>query len=214
MSRSLLFLLLIGCQESPPSVSAPERPSAPTRNPWKLTFTKVLLPAGSGNPKVLVTMERSNPPVQEKHWHEPGDRIGWWPERPGGEPVGVHPIPLFGGVTTPVDFETGFNLISVEPKTVVNESTRCKPVFARDGTQTGCEPFQERRSFSTQEVVIRSVLGEERILVPEPVLPSLCAFHAPNRPPVEYTEHQKARMRRWIGSAPYDDSRNYIRPLL
>lgn len=210
MNRALILVLLAGCSTGEPKSICEE-------NPWKLTFSRIIDSSSAEKLKVMVVMERFHPQlghIVKKHWHEPGERIGWWSERSGEAPVSHHPVNLPGGVTAAVDFDTGLTLASVEAKTVIKDLTRCKAIFNGGGTWAGCEQVQERRTFSTPEVVIRGSGGEQRFLVPVPDLSQSCPIHSPKQPRLEYTEDQKARMARWVGSAPSDVCPRYIRPLL
>lgn len=179
-------LLLLSCSSERIRGSEAIAPVGPP-SPWMLTFSNAARPLGSDKGFVFVTIEHRDKQMGKgvkRHVHYAGDRIGWWPERPEGEPVSRHPVVLPDGSTPEVDFNTGYTLMSVEPKTILMDITRCKLIFGPDGRQEGCEPIRERRAFSTHEVVLQGAAGEERVFVPDPARSPMaagpsCPLHAP-----------------------------------
>lgn len=138
--------------------------------------------------------------IEKAHIHCAGDRIGWWAEMSGTDPISKHRVVLAGGKTAEVDLNTEMRLIAVEPKRIVLEVRGCKPAFAQDGSQKGCELVLDRRAFETHEIVYEEGGEEKKILVPDPALSALakdrfCAIHTPNGPtvsePKDLTEGRK-----------------------
>lgn len=150
-----------------------------TKTIWKITFTNPSKPAGAAKGMVYVKIEKyekGRGTIEKSHIQYEGDKIGWWEEQPGGEPVSIHRVSKEGKAFT-VDFNTGYGLVSVEPKRVTIEIKKCKKKYDQ-GNWVGCDPLIEKRTVSTNEIVYTDEGGEKKILVPAPPeLDDLCENH-------------------------------------
>jgi hypothetical protein len=154
-----------------------------------LKFTNPVRPADIDKGMVYVRIEKTkgSAKITAKHVHVEGDRIGWWPETPDGEPVSIHPVTLPDGKVESVDFDTGLTLKSVVPAKKVLQVKRCKPVFARTGVKIACELCLENRAIECYEVIYGQGAGDIRVLVPGPNnLNLLCQTHE-RYPDFEFT---------------------------
>ncbi len=140
-----------------------------TKTIWKITFTTPSKPAGAAKGMVYVKIEKyekGRGTIDKSHIQYEGDKIGWWEEQPGGEPVSIHRVSKEGKAFT-VDFNTGYTLVSVEPKKVTLEIKKCKKKYDQ-GNWVGCDPLVDKRPFSTNEIVYTDEGGERKILSPAP----------------------------------------------
>jgi len=168
-----------------PPVTAPSAVRVRIPQRWSLAFNAV---AGD---VAFITLTKYDSDLKRSvsigHVYRKGDRIGWWAEREGAEPVSVHTIALPGGGAASVDFNCGRTLVSVGPKEVSLTVKRCKPVFSRDGTLIACTRIDEQRPVKTCEILVRREDGgEERVHLPDPKTHVLArdeeCRHAPKDP--------------------------------
>jgi hypothetical protein len=149
---------------------------------WNLQFRGPSKPAQLGKGLVWVQIRKFVKGmgwVEKTHLHWDGDRIGWWAEREGEDPVHLHQVRGSDGKPAMVDFDTGMTLTSVAPVKKTVEFTRCKPIFnTTRGNQAGCEQVVEKRSFECYEITYQARDGIHRVNVPEPKgLDQLCSMH-------------------------------------
>jgi hypothetical protein len=222
----VLLIFLLGCSSK--QVPETERnPAEQTATQWKITFSNAIPPPRSVKGEVLVTIESNQKTfgkILVSHAHSPGDRIGWWPERQGAEPVSVHRTCLSSGATLDVDFDTGLALSFVEAKTEVFKLSGCKALFGPDGTQEGCAPITEQRPFPVTEIGYVGPDGEKRLLVPDLSFDSrtsrFCSMHekAPPNKPIpggrDSAGEDLPRKLLYIGSVSKEDYRRFVKPLL
>lgn len=151
-----------------------------TKGIWKLTFTNPSKPAGAAKGMVYIKIEKyekGRGTVEKAHIQYEGDRIGWWEEQAGAEPVSLHRISKDGKAFS-VDFNTGYNLVSIEPKRLMLEGKKCKKKYDGGGNWIDCEKLVDRRAFSTNEIVYTDEGGERKILSPAPPeIDDLCENH-------------------------------------
>ena len=108
--------------------------------------------------------------VEKKHIHHAKDRIGWWKETGGDVPVSTHLVPLGGGKSASVDFNTGMTLVSVEKKPATIKIDKCDPIYGPGGQRTGCTRTTEDVTISnTYEVVYKDKDGKHVLFYPDPM---------------------------------------------
>ncbi len=153
---------VIGAHEKAESVALTAEPLA-TPSQWKLTFRT---PTENS---VYVTIEKVDreqgalPPVHR--FHQAGDRIGWWSEKSGQEPVSMHWVSKIGRPAE-VDLDTGVTLLSVRAEKVDAVHRKCAKKVAGPGVI--CVNGDETVKVSTTAIVLRD--AEREWTVYEPVV--------------------------------------------
>lgn len=157
-----------------------------TKTIWKVTFTNPSKPAGAAKGMVYVKIEKyekGRGTVEKSHIQYEGDKIGWWEEQPAGEPVSLHRVSKDGKAFS-VDFNTGYELLSIEPKKLTLDFKKCKKIYDK-GNWINCEQVVEKRPFTTTEIVYTDEGGKKTIYAPAPPEnDDLCENHG-GKPKVE-----------------------------
>jgi hypothetical protein len=153
-------------------VGAVASPTAQTLGIWKITFTNASKPANADKGMAYVTIEKFEKAlgakVEKKRIHYAGDKIGWWAEASDGEPTSKHKVQI-GAKAVEVDFNTEVTLVSVQPRKVTVEITKCKRKFGPGGLpEYPCDKIKERRSFDIHEIVLSGPEGRQVIQSPNP----------------------------------------------
>jgi hypothetical protein len=149
---------------------------------WKLTFINPSKKEGADKGTVWVKIEKfekGHGKVEKGRLHHAGERIGWWEESPGADPVSIHRVSGPQGRSISVDFNSGVTLVSVEPIKLPVEVKRCKPIYdKKTGNKIGCDKISEKRNFDTTLIVTTDDEGEHRVYSPNPGdLNQLCEVH-------------------------------------
>jgi hypothetical protein len=144
---------------------------ASTLGIWKVSFSNPSKPAGSAKGMVYVTIEKyekGRGKVEKRRIHYAGDKIGWWAETEGAEPTSLHLVSE-GGRSFKVDFNTGMDLVSIEPAKVTVDIKKCKPEFDKTtGNKIGCKEVIEKRGFDVYEIVYKDEDGTHKVHSPNP----------------------------------------------
>lgn len=147
-------------------------PVAQTLGIWKITFANASKAANAEKGMAYVTIEKYekalSAKVEKKRIHYSGDKIGWWPEQGDAEPTSKHRVQV-GTKSHEVDFNTEITLVSVQPKRVTVEITKCKRIFGAGGVPVyPCEKIKEKRAFDIHEIVLIGPEGRQVIQSPVP----------------------------------------------
>ncbi len=147
-------------------------PVAQTLGIWKITFANASKAANAEKGMAYVTIEKYEKAlgakVDKKRIHYSGDKIGWWAEQADAEPTSKHRVQV-GTKSHEVDFNTEVTLVSVQPKRVTVEITKCKRIFGPGGVPVyPCEKVKEKRSFDIHEIVLVGPEGRQVIQSPSP----------------------------------------------
>ena len=166
-----------GGEDSTPNptglVAAIASPVAQTLGIWKISFTNASKAANAEKGMVYVTIEKYEKAlgakVDKKRIHYSGDKIGWWPEGAAdAEPTSKHRVQV-GTKAVEVDFNTEVTLVSVSPKKVTVEITKCKRRFGPGGVpEYPCDKVKEKRTFDIHEIVLNGPEGRQVIQSPSP----------------------------------------------
>ncbi len=147
-------------------------PVAQTLGIWKISFANASKAANAEKGMAYVTIEKYEKglaaKVEKKRIHYSGDKIGWWPEQADAEPTSKHRVQV-GTKSHEVDFDTGITLVSVQPKRVTVEITKCKRNFGPGGVPVyPCDKVKEKRTFDIHEIVLNGPEGRQVIQSPSP----------------------------------------------
>lgn len=147
-------------------------PAAQTLGIWKISFSNASKPANADKGMVYVTIEKFEKAlgakVEKKRIHYAGDRLGWWPEAQDQEPTSKHKVQV-GTKAVEVDFNTEVTLVSVQPRKVTVQITKCKRKFGAGGLpEYPCDKIKEPRSFDIHEIVLSGPEGRQVIQSPNP----------------------------------------------
>lgn len=147
-------------------------PAAQTLGIWKISFANASRPANADRGMVYVTIEKFEKAlgakVERKQIHRDGDRIGWKEGAEGVEATSKHKVQV-GNKAVEVDFNTEVTLVSVKPKKINVEITKCKRKFGPGGLpEYPCDKIKEKRSFDIYEIITNGPEGRQTILVPNP----------------------------------------------
>jgi len=137
---------------------------------WKVSFINPSKAAGSAKGMVYVTIEKfekGRGTVSIRRIHYAGDKIGSWAETEGAEPTSTHVVSQ-GGKSFKVDFNTGMELVSIEPAKVTIDIVKCKTQFDNTGNKIGCTELKEKRSFDVHEIVYKDDDGTHKMHSPNP----------------------------------------------
>lgn len=161
-----------GAQKPDGVVAVFSSPVAQTLGIWKISFANASRPANADRGMVYVTIEKFEKAlaakVEHKQIHRDGDRIGWKEGGEGAESTSKHKKQI-GNKAVEVDFNTEITLVTVKPKKVTVEITKCKRKFGPGGLpEYPCDKIKEKRSFDIYEIVTNGPEGRQTLLVPNP----------------------------------------------
>lgn len=165
-----------GGEESGPKadgiVALVPSPAAQTLGIWKISYANASRPANAEQGIVYVTIEKFEKAIGQKverrQIHKDGDRIGWKAAADGQEPTSKFKVQV-ANKAVEVDFDTGLTLVSVKPRKVTVEITKCKRKFGPGGVpEYPCDKIKEKRTFDIYEIVVNGPEGRQTIQSPNP----------------------------------------------
>ncbi len=138
---------------------------------WKLTFTSPSKPPTAQKGMVYVKIEKFEKGygrIEKARIHYAGEKIGWWADTEGADPVSKHRVTVPGGRSVEVDLNTGATLTSIEPTKVTVDVRKCRAKY-KDGAKIGCDPVIEKVAFTdAYEILYTDDEGDKKILTPNP----------------------------------------------